>query len=148
MLSRILLGFWSAWFAIVTLTNVTDALRSAGVLPESWKLASGNFELVVRTISIYGWPRAVAWAMFAGVIAWELLATLLYGRAALSLGRADANRQIDAAVGLGAGLFSAFILADELFIAFPTGIEGTHLRIFMAQLVTWLVVRWQCRDHE
>jgi hypothetical protein len=37
------------------------------------------------------------------------------------------------------GLFAAFMLADELCIAYP--LQATHMRVFIAQGVSWLVVR-------
>lgn len=141
MLSRLVLGFWSAWFAIVTVTNVTDGLKGAGILSGEWKFASGNFELLVKTIAIYGLPRAAATMMFIGVIAWEALAAVLYCRAARDANgtpTSQASAQLAAIVGVA--LFAAFVLADELFIAFPTGMEATHLRIMAAQLISWLVV--------
>jgi hypothetical protein len=36
------------------------------------------------------------------------------------------------------GLWAAFLVADEVFIAYP--VEATHLRLFIAQLVTLLAV--------
>jgi hypothetical protein len=35
-------------------------------------------------------------------------------------------------------LWSAFLVADEVLIAYP--LEGTHLRLFVAHLVTLLAV--------
>lgn len=34
LLKRLLLLFWTAWFTIVLATNVTDALKEIGILPD------------------------------------------------------------------------------------------------------------------
>ena len=141
LLVRLLLGFWSAWFGLVTLTNVTDGLKTTGFLPETWRLASGNYGLMLNVTSIYDIPHALVAAMFVGIIVWELLAAVLFGLACFKLGRSGETAAVDRAVVTGVALFAAFVLADEVFIAFPTGIEGTHLRILVAQLATWLVLR-------
>jgi hypothetical protein len=40
------------------------------------------------------------------------------------------------------GLWMAFILADEFFIAYEVaGLEATHVRLFTAQLASLLVLR-------
>jgi hypothetical protein len=132
--------FWGCWLAVVTASNVTNGLRVAGVLP-AIPFASSNFELIETTTAIYHLPRAGVWALLAGVIAWEAVAAALYLRAgaALARGRAEATAAVDAAACAGMGLFAAFMLADELCIAYP--LQGTHMRIFIAQGVTWLMVR-------
>jgi hypothetical protein len=43
-----------------------------------------------------------------------------------------------AAFTAGLSLWLAFALADEVFVAYP--VEGTHLRLFTAQLATLLAV--------
>ena len=43
--------------------------------------------------------------------------------------------------GVGLGLWAAFVLADELFVAYEGGTEATHLRIFTAQLVSLVLIR-------
>jgi hypothetical protein len=40
----------------------------------------------------------------------------------------------------GLSLWAAFILADEVFIAYA--VEGTHWRLFTAQLATLLAIEW------
>jgi hypothetical protein len=59
-------------------------------------------------------------------------------RAALFRGQEESRRLRYAAFSVGLGLWSAFAIADELFIAYA--VEGTHLRLFTAQLATLLAV--------
>jgi hypothetical protein len=133
-----LLLFWGSWLAVVTASNVTNALRAAGVLPRIG-FASANFELVEATTALYSPPRAVVWLLFLGVIAWEAGAAVLYLRAARHLMRgASAQRAVDTAAAAGMALFAAFMLADELCIAYA--LQASHMRAFAAQGVTWLIV--------
>ena len=121
--------FWALWLTIVTATNVANALRTAGVLPSTFAFASDNLQLIETTTSIYGVPTTVVWLLFAGVIAWEATAAILLWRAAARLGRGDAAA-LDLAYGAAMGVFAAFMVADELLLAYQ--MQGGHTRLFVA----------------
>jgi hypothetical protein len=75
--------------------------------------------------------------LFLGVVCWEGAAALLFGLAGLRpWGKGERLRR--AAFAAGLGLWGAFLLADEVFVAYALG--GTHLRPFTAQLATLLAV--------
>jgi hypothetical protein len=140
-LPRLILGFWAAWYSIVVASNLCDAAKSLGGLPESWAFVSGNLALVRQTTAIYSVPAGIVDAMFGAVILWELAAAVLFASAAVQQSSsAQAWPAAERALLVGIGLWSAFILADEIFIAFPTGIEGTHLRIFVAHLASLIAL--------
>jgi hypothetical protein len=132
--------FWGSWLAVVTASNVTNALSAAGLVRRP-PFASSNFELIEATTALYHPPRALLWVLFLGVITWEAMAALLYLRAAraVSRGAVDAARAMTTATAAGMGLFAAFMLADELCIAYA--LQGGHMRAFAAQGVSFLVVR-------
>jgi hypothetical protein len=147
-LRTLVLLFWALWLSIVTASNLTNALRVAGVLPASFAFASSNFELVQTSTAIYHAPRALVWMLFAGVIAWEGLAAALFFRALLLVRRsarggggdeASVEPGLVAAFATAMALFAAFMLADELLIAYP--LQATHMRTFIALGVSWLVAR-------
>jgi len=145
-LRLIVLLFWAFWLTVVTASNVTNGLRVAGALPTSFAFASANFELVEATTAIYHAPRGVVWVLFLGVIAWEAVAAGLFWRAALAAWRersvapgATATAPLLPAFATALGLFAAFMLADELLIAYA--LQATHMRAFIALGVSWLVVR-------
>jgi hypothetical protein len=140
-LAPAVLLFWGCWLAVVTASNVTNALRVAQLLP-GIGFASSNFELIETTVALYAPPRALVWVLFLGVIFWEALAAALYLRAFRMARRADrgaATHAMGAAALAGMALFAAFMLADELCIAYP--LQATHMRTFIAQGVSWLVAR-------
>jgi hypothetical protein len=129
LLKRGLLLFWGAWLTIVFATNVCDGLKAVGLLGEGWAFASGNYRLVEQTTARYGAPGWLNALMFVGVVCWEGAAALLFGLAGLRA-RGEGSRLRHAAFAAGLGLWAAFLLADEVFVAYALG--GTHLRLFTA----------------
>ena len=139
LLKRLLLLFWAVWLTVVFATNLLDGLKALGVLAESWAFASGNYQFIGATTARYGVPAWANLAMFAGVILWEAVAAGLFWRAAVSYrGRAMGRAAVYAAFTASLLLWGSFLLTDEVFIAYTAG--GTHLRLFVAHLVTLLAV--------
>ena len=134
-IQRGVLLFWAVWFAVVTLTNLSDALVAAGMLPPDWSFASGNYAQIKEVTSRYSTPAWLLPPLFAGVIAWEGLASALFVRAwaawpsAGDRGRAAARLAYAVAIALWAG----FLIVDEFFIAYE--VAGTHLGLFTAHMV-------------
>jgi hypothetical protein len=134
LLKRGLLLFWALWLSLVLVTNVLDGAKALGLLAESWTFASGNYAFLCRTTARHGTPEWVNRVLFAGVIAWEALAALLFWLAAWTY----RGRLLYPAFAVGLSLWAAFILADEVFVAYE--VAGTHWRLFVAQLVTLLAI--------
>jgi hypothetical protein len=134
-LKRGLLLFWAAWLSLVFLTNLLDGLKAAALLPDGWSFASGNYRFVCETTARYGTPGWLNGVLFAGVVCWEGLAAVLFWLAGLRFG---AGRWRYPAFAAGLSLWAAFVLADEVFVAY--GVEATHWRLFTAQLATLLAV--------
>ena len=140
--------FWAMWFAIVFSTNLCDGLKGLGILPPVWAFASGNYPFMKIVTGRYQIPDNVTALLFLGVVAWEGLATVLFWRAVF-LNRRQLNfvgTPIYSAFACGLALWSAFVLADELFIAYD--LEASHLRLFIAQLVSLLFLELSPNDHE
>jgi hypothetical protein len=137
-LRSLLTAFWGLWLAIVAASNTANALRTLGVLPRGFPFASGNLQLIETTLAAYSPPPAVVWLLFAGVIAWQAVASALLWRVAARLRHGDA-RGVEVAYAAAMGLFAAFMVTDELLIAYA--LQGTHLACFTALAVTFLVVR-------
>ncbi|HWV84237.1 MAG TPA: hypothetical protein VNZ62_02225 [Capillimicrobium sp.] len=129
----ILLGAWATYLSLVCLTNTADALRALDVLGDGFAFASGNWELVRETTGVYDTPTAIDAILFGGVIGWEASAAVLFWLALA--GRVPV--MLAATVALG--LWAAFIVADEVFLAYP--IEGTHWRLLIALVVSVLALR-------
>ena len=135
LLKRGLVLFWAAWLSLVFVTNVLDGAKEVGLLAESWAFASGNYAFLCQTTARYATPEWVNLLLFGGVICWEGLAAILFWLA----WRTYPGRLLYAAFATGLSLWAAFILADEVFVAYA--VEATHWRLFTAQLVTLLAIR-------
>jgi len=133
--------FWAVWLTIVTLTNLTDALKALGLLPDTFGWASYNHALVRDTVAAHGVPAVLAGILFAGVLLWELLAAALLWRAwnTMRRGAPGTAPAVTQAFAVNLALWSAFLVATELFINYATA--ATHKSTLIAQLATLLVVR-------
>ena len=93
LIKRATLLFWAAWLSVVATTNVLDALRALGVLPDSFRFVSGNWQWINHVMDPLGVPRGLQAALFAGAIAWEALGASLFWWAVASYrGRPLAGR--------------------------------------------------------
>lgn len=139
LLKRLLLLFWAVWLSIVFLSNLADAAKGLSLLGESWVFASGNWKLIQDTTARYKIPVAVNAILFAGVILWEGIAALLFWRAGWSFREGNSSRRdVYRAFTISLLLWSAFLIADEVFIAYS--LESTHLRLLVAHLATLLAI--------
>ena len=129
-----ILLFWAAFFTIIALTDVCDALKAGRVLPAGWGFASGNWELMLKVTAIYGVPAIIVGVLFLGAIAWTVTAAVMFWRAWAGRGRGGL-----AAFTVGLALWAAFILADEIFIAHS--LVPVHIRLFSLQLLSVLALR-------
>ena len=133
--------FWAIWLTLVTLTNFADAMRQLDVLPSDFKLASYNFDLVQKTVGAHGIPTSVAGVLFAGVILWELLGSILFWRAWRVMWRHGngAAAEVAQAFAVSLALWAAFLIATEALVNYETA--ATHKTTLIAQLASLLVVR-------
>jgi hypothetical protein len=139
-LKFVLLFVWAAWLTVVFTTNALDGLKALGVLPENWAFASGNYRLLVATTARYGTSAGINAVLFAGVIAWEAAAAVLFWRAVwLFPSRGTkGNGPAHLAFAVSLALWGSFLFADEIFVAY--GLEGKQLLLFTSQLVALLVI--------
>jgi hypothetical protein len=136
---RLLLLVWAVWLSVVFLSNLADAAKELGWLGASWVFASGNLQFIRDTTARYGTPDFINGALFAGVVVWEGVATMLFWWAVrVYRGHVAGRRAVYRAFAASLLLWAGFLVADEVFIAYP--LEGTHLRLFVAQLVTLLAI--------
>jgi hypothetical protein len=136
----VLVTGWALWITVIFTTNVLDALQELKVLPRGWKASSGNFDYIDAVTARYSVPDWMDAILFGGAIAWEGAIVVLLWRAVadLSRSRAVVPVSVSAAFLVSLPLWLAFAVMDELFINFQP--EATHLRIFIAQSVTLLIV--------
>jgi hypothetical protein len=139
LLKRLLLLAWATWMSVVFLSNLADAGKGLGYLGESWMFASGNWNYIRDKTSRYKTPEVVNAILFAGVILWEGVAAVLFWWAGWSYrGRNSARKAVYLAFMTSLLLWIAFLVADEILISYD--LASSHLRLFIAHLVTLLAV--------
>lgn len=141
VLKRGILVFWTVWISVVVLMNLGDALKAAGVLPSGWKVASGNYEAIVKAGQVYGTPHWLDYVLFLGAILWEAICMGLFWRALrrFHLGHSRRWRAVYLAFTSVLALFGAFILADEVFHEYR--MERDHRGIALLLLASLLALQ-------
>jgi hypothetical protein len=135
---RLLLLVWTVWLSVVFLSNLADAAKGLGLLGDSWAIASNDLQFIRQTTARYGTPDLVNTVLFAGVILWEGVAAVLFWRAVWAFRGGVRRRAMYQAFIVQLPLWFGFLVADEVFVAYA--LEATHLRLFVAQLVTLLAI--------
>jgi hypothetical protein len=140
LLNRTVLVFWAAWLSIVATTNVLEGLAALGAIPETFRFVSGNWRWINQVMDPLDVPRGLQAYCFVVAIIWEMVAAVLFWWAAAVYRGRPLNRERAAlyACGVNLGLWAAFQVLDEVFIAFQP--EAVHRVIFLIQLATVLLL--------
>lgn len=135
-----ILLFWALWVSIAWLSNLCEALKACRWLGAHWKFVSGNYTLLVETTQKYRPPFWFTALLFGGILLWQGGSALLFWCAVVTFQgmQHPGEPMLYRAFFVSLALWAAFLLADELFLAYPT--EDTHLRVFIAQLVSLLAI--------
>lgn len=141
LLKRMILLFWSVWISVVVVMNIGDGLKALGVLPNDWKVSSGNYEQIVKLARVYGTPHWLDFLLFLGAVAWESVCVVLFWWALLRFTRLHRRswRLVYLAFTGLLALFFAFILSDEIFHAYVT--ERDHRGIAVLLLASLLALQ-------
>lgn len=138
-LQRTLLLFWALFYTLVLASNLTNGLQVIGWLPPDFPFVSGNYGLMEQITGIYRTPNWLLSVLFLGVLAWEGWTAVLFWRAFQRFPGERSTAQ--AALSLGMLLAAAFVLMDELFLAYRVAdLEKAHLLLFTAEAVTLILI--------
>lgn len=140
VLKRGVLAFWAAWLSVVALTNILDALKGLGVLPQTWAWTSGNFGWIQQSMKPLGVSVGIEALLFLGVIIWEVLAAVLFWRATMQYRNRPLveERAAVLACAVNLALWCTFQVLDEVFLTFEP--EAVHRVIFANQILTLLML--------
>jgi hypothetical protein len=91
---------------------------------------------------VYSTPTPLTWVMYISAIIWEIVAVYLLWTA---LGSFDPSnlRLVNLAFMVNLALWAAFVIMDELFLAFLVpgfNIMETHRSLFTANLVSLMAI--------
>jgi hypothetical protein len=139
-IQRGVLLFWALWFGVVAVTNVLDAGKALGWVPNRFAFTSGNWTWMESVMVPLHVPLGLQVFLFAGVILWETLCAVLFARAfAAFRGRSIEDETATKwALLVALALWAMFQLLDEVFLAFSP--EAVHRVIFGNLLLTTLVL--------
>ncbi len=140
-LKKIILLIWALWFSIVSLTNICDALRSLGVIPEWFRFVSGNFQYISAVTAIYLFPYWLNAILFLVVIILEVSTSFLFFKAFLNVTVNNENFIVPPFI-FSLIIFGGFMVMDEIFVAYDRmgNIETTHLGILVGLLASYIAV--------
>jgi hypothetical protein len=133
-----LILFWALWISLVVLHNIFDALKELGMLPQSWRFVSANFQGIYDLLGGERTPRWMSGLLYAGAITWEGFTAYLFWTALLA-SRGTLNQSaVITAFAANLVLWAVFMLMDEAFGDYELG--SGHLRFFIAQLLTLMFI--------
>jgi hypothetical protein len=135
-----ILLFWALWLSVAWLANMCDGLKACRLLGARWKFASGNYALMVETTQKYHAPLWLIALLFLGVILWQGCSALLFWSACIGFQgvHQPGEHTLYAAFLVSLALWAAFLIADEIFLAYES--EATHMRVFVAQVMSLLAL--------
>jgi hypothetical protein len=138
VLRRGLVTFWAAWWTVVVSTNVTDLLKTFGLLPDTFTWVSNNFAIMRGGAGVADGVPLHVLGLFLFGLAWEGLAAGLFLRAAFGFrGGGEPTGAARAAFTVGISFWAAFLLLCELTVVHAgvplyLGLLSAHLLSLMA----------------
>jgi len=131
-----LLAFWNLWYVIAVTTNLCEGFEELRIFPKTWRFASGNLRAITEATNKYSPSCRLPRLLFFGVLCWQLAVVFLFAAAIVASMLAGSlhSEAVHAAFLVALGLWSAFMLADEILKQYD--VEHSHVLFFLAQLLT------------
>ena len=139
ILSHSIIVFWAMWSSLVAFTDSINFLQAIHRLPRTWVFTSSNYDLVVKSVSIYGLNYLFSITCFLLLVLFAWLIAVFFWRAAFT-SKSNFERYLQncyLAFLLSFAVEAFFILADEVFIQY--GFEHGHMDRLGFKLITFLV---------
>lgn len=133
-----ILFFWFCWFLIACLSNTTDFLISKNII-ETTSFHSGNYLALKKVLDIYKTPIQLLNILFSLDITAQGLSAIFFLVANYYFWKGrNYWPSINMAFSFSMFLWAIFIMLEEIFIAYTY--EGTHIRLFVFELITLLAI--------
>ncbi|MGB6976147.1 MAG: hypothetical protein WBE18_01625 [Gammaproteobacteria bacterium] len=130
--------FWTVWFSVAFTTNFFDFLSVVGWLSKGWHFLSGNYHALVNVLHVYNTPPSLLNILFALDISTQGISAILFFTAFICFWRNVYVWQIiSLAFGVSMALWAAFLVMEEVFIAYP--FEATHIRLLIFEMICLLM---------
>ena len=136
---RAILVFWALWWLLAFLTDFIGGLKELGMVAAAW-IPHTNYPFLVDALAPYGVPAWLPPLLFAGIISWSFLSTVLFVIAAGTPVQPKPRwrRRLNTAFIVSLSLWLAFFLADQIVMKFA--LEQNHMVQGGFQLLTYLAI--------
>jgi hypothetical protein len=133
-----ILLFWFCWFLIAFLSNTTDFLIAKNII-SNIPFHSGNYFALEKVLSIFNTPTQLLNLLFTLDIITQGISAILFLIANYYFLKGYKYWvPIHTAFGISMLLWAAFIILEEVFIAYIY--EGTHIRLLCFELISLLAI--------
>lgn len=137
LFKQIIVVFWALWWAIALWTDVVGALAHMGYLKASWAPDS-NYPFLAKSLQMYNVADWVPVFLYAGIIIFSLISTILFCRSVISLYSSDWLEKVNLAFIFSISYWLLFFLADQLIMNFD--LEQNHMVQGGFELLCYLTI--------
>ncbi len=125
-LKRLIVVFWALWWSLAFLTDLLGAAKELGMLALPW-LPHSNYPGLVAALAPYQVPVWLPGFLFAGIICWSFLSSILLWLAVATPRRPLARwrMRVNRAFIVSLSLWLAFFIADQVVMRFD--LEENHM---------------------
>lgn len=137
LFKKITVVFWTLWWLIALWTDLVGVFAHFKILNNNWA-QDQNYPFLVQSLTMYNPPIWLPPFLFAGIILWSLITTVLFCWASLSL-HCDSNvwrTRANYAFIISLSYWFAFFIADQLVMNFD--LEQNHMVQGGFELLTFL----------
>ena len=121
-----LIWFWALWWTTVFLTDFLGGLKHLGFPHASW-ITDANYPMLVKSLQLYPLLPSLASLLFVLIIAWSLLASLVFWRVVFTSYQNSTlwRYRMKIAFFISLELWLAFFLSDQVIMNFD--LEQNHM---------------------
>jgi len=132
-----ILLFWALWSSLAAISDLINLLQQLHIVPSSWIFSSGNFSLVLQSLSKYGWDNhLLAIFLFAIIVTWIFVVAILFWRALFAFNKTNFLRSAYLAFIVSMAMNAFFLIMDELFLQYEFG--HSHMARLGFRLITFI----------
>lgn len=141
-IQRIIILFWSLWFTLVSLSDITNFLQLAHILPVDFVFTSKNYDLVHQYLSLFGFNSfALSLLLFGMIVSAAILISITFWISTFTMNPVWINLAFLSSILLT--MF--FILCDEIFIQYT--IEHGHTIRLTLLLISFMYFK-EKKNHQ
>lgn len=135
---------WACWFCLAGASNLFEFMHAFKILPETWLFRADNYAALTKVVNIYSTPSSILNFLFICDFTAQFLCGILFFIAFFCFWRDCASKWffVNFAFIISIGLWSAFLVFQEIFLAFMTipGISRTFVGLSTYEMLTLIAI--------